>query len=527
MRGVRVSAVVSVALLAAALVPAQAGVAAAQAACPSVDFTRDYPRDEELPWSENGQGVAHDATHWFFAQQGALISLPTNFPLHADPNFASSPNGELRRRLTDPAYGALGSLGINHFGDIDVYGEFVFAPLERSGGSYIAAFSTTTLELVSFVEITGIQGAKAGWLAIDAWTGLLYTSGQHVADYIFRYQVDLGVLRATGDLSQALTFVDQPVLREGDGTTLHRPGDGLAAWPLLHMQGGVFTPWGDLVIVNGYIDDDSDHDRGGVHIFRPLGASRTATQFHLVSESVNQTGAGGFRFAYDVDWDEEPEGVDWWDRAPGSPVAEAQGQLHAVMIDNTQFWEGESGPDDLYFKHFDVGYTCLPDFDGDGLSTALEIDDYGLDPLDWDTDGDHLSDHDEVWLVGSDPHAADTDQDWLPDGFEWANWGHVLVADVDADGLLDGLDVEFVQVVIRSLPASAFQTNARSTLLTRLDEAETQLVRGGEDQALAELEELVRSIGSTCGTRGPTFRDCTAQRDTSDALRLLLDNLRR
>jgi hypothetical protein len=161
---------------------------------------------------------------------------------------------------------------------------------------------------------------------------------------IFRYRIDIDHLTATGNLPESLTLLpDRVRLTEPDGSPLSRQ--------LRHMQGATFTPWGDLVILNGFIDDSSTTDRGGIHIFRPVGASRNATEFSLVEESVNETGLGGFRFAYDgVDDDEEPEGIDWWNRGPDSSPAAAGGQLHAEMVDNTQFFNGETDPDDLLLQ---------------------------------------------------------------------------------------------------------------------------------------------------------------------------------
>src|SRR6185436_14114115 len=55
--------------------------------CPAIQYLGNYPQDEELNWSENIQGVAHDAGHWFFTQTGTLIQLPVSFDLHQDPPF--------------------------------------------------------------------------------------------------------------------------------------------------------------------------------------------------------------------------------------------------------------------------------------------------------------------------------------------------------------------------------------------------------------------------------------------------------
>jgi hypothetical protein len=556
-------------------------------ACATPEFLGDYPKNEELPWSDNAQGVAHDDSHWFFTDTTSLLELPQNFALEDDPDFENSPNGELRRDLDDDAYQELSDLGINHFGDIEYYGGFIFAPLEKPATfdfddleivpakAYIAVFDPSDLRLVSYVEVTGYQGHKAGWVAIDPWKGYLYSSASDVSGEIFRYQIDLDHLTTYDDLPGSLTLLpDRVVLEEWNGDPL-TPG-------LKSMQGGVFTPWGDLVIENGFYDED-DETRGGIHIFRPVGSSRDATEFRLVEESVNEVGLGGFRFAYDTGVDEEPEGIDWWNRAESSRPAFAQGQLHAMMIDND-----ETSTDDLYFKHYFVDYTCLPDFDGDGLATSEEADVTGTDPLDSDTDGDHISDGDEVHLVGSDPNVADSDGDGVPDGDEdtdgdgladaaevntygtdpnaadsdgdgLADGSEVntlgtdpldddsdddglsdglevtsgtdpLAGDSDGDGLADGRDVEFVQAAITALPIGAFKppgSGTKKSMLAALNDIESLLVKGRTADAIKKLRTL-RTRVDGCGTapaKDDWIVDCAAQREIRDLIDLLLANL--
>ena len=70
--------------------------------CASPDFLGDFPQDEELNWSENIQGVAHDEGHWFFTNQDHLIKLPADFNLHLDPDFDHPTADRIWRSLSSP-----------------------------------------------------------------------------------------------------------------------------------------------------------------------------------------------------------------------------------------------------------------------------------------------------------------------------------------------------------------------------------------------------------------------------------------
>jgi len=412
---------------AAALLPASAYASA----CPFIKFSHDYPRDEELPWSENVQGVAHDATHWFFTttpndDTTDLIKLPVGTFLADDPSFDGTEAGGTRRTIPKE----LSDLGFNHYGDIDQVGGFIIIALEKQSSPQreaMVAFRTSDLSLAGWLDVSGFQtDGHFGWVAYNPADGLLYTSGNEVSstEPLHRYTLDVGVLQQTQDLAQAVSYKDDYYLHESDGSDLARPLRG--------MQGGTFTPWGDFFIENGYYDEFPLDFRGGIHLFGP--------DSNLIVESTN--GSGDFNFAYNEFDDEEPEGIDWWDRDTGPRSPGVTGQLHAVMIDNTTPII-EDPPDDLYFKHYTVDYSCKSglDSDGDGLNDYDEVAVYGTNQNVADTDGDGLNDGDEV-SAGTDPLKSDTDADGLSDGAEVGTYGTSPVkADTDGDGVNDGAEV--------------------------------------------------------------------------------------
>lgn len=97
-------------------------------------FLGDHPNDD-YGWTDNVQGVAHDASNWFFTtQEGAvvgdsdLIKLPVGFDLATefDPEDPDTwPSGGLRV----PMPSVLDDGGYDQFKDLDQAQGFLFVPV--------------------------------------------------------------------------------------------------------------------------------------------------------------------------------------------------------------------------------------------------------------------------------------------------------------------------------------------------------------------------------------------------------------
>jgi hypothetical protein len=156
--------------------------------CPEHYYLGNDPSDSEAPdWSDNAQGVANDGTHWYFTHKVGLLKYEADW----------------QERSAQADAGRIGSVGIptvlsdaeiNHFGDPDHHGGYVFVPFEGEGSlsAVIAAFRASDLAFVDWVDVTAYQ-SRAGWVAIDPVDGLLYTSTDRfvAGTPILRYALDL------------------------------------------------------------------------------------------------------------------------------------------------------------------------------------------------------------------------------------------------------------------------------------------------------------------------------------------------
>jgi Bacterial TSP3 repeat len=408
--------------LAGGVVPARAAptageIASAKAAltsgCPTHTYLGNNPDGTDWPdWSEQAQGVANDGKHWFFTSMtGGLFKYDANWlPIDGDDI------GKLGHVGFPPE---LGSMGIDHFGDPDYYAGYVFVPFEHNDDdpakqkAIIGVFRASDLAFVDWVDMLPFQ-PKAGWVAIDPVEEILYTSNDRLVagTPLLRYKVDLSKLE-NGIPHDFLTPTTSIAVLDADGS----PVSG----KFIYIQGGVFTPWRDLYLSVGMADETPEKTRGGLHLFR---RTSDGSAFQLVESSVNVSDhVGEPVFAYEyhpgssIDPEEEPEGIDWWNRdnVPGSFY---KGQLHAILLDNDlNSWDD----DKIWLKHYRVDYFCAAntDTDRDGLTDRDEAYIYNTHPLLSDTDRDGQSDGGEV-VCGSDPLdpsslAPDLDGDHAPD----------------------------------------------------------------------------------------------------------------
>jgi hypothetical protein len=289
-------------------------------------FLGDYPSEEELGYTEECQGIAHDSENWYITQDVVLWKIPVTCDLNRDPDKNPCPN-TLSQHINDTP---LGGLGYNHYGDLDYHehaGEgYLVIPVEPLRPPAIAIIRARDLVYMGHDFLSGQGYIHAAWCAVDD-NDVLYGSNDTVTAF-YKYKIDWNLVeaKAGGFLSYEGEF---PLYRDAAMNPLQ----------LEYMQGGEFSESGKLLYVsNGDAESDCDC---GIHVLDAQTGIRLAS---------STDGYGHFNYEYSPGSPnyEEPEGLTIWD-LDDREVPGITGQLHVILLDND--WE-VGNDDDIYIKHY-------------------------------------------------------------------------------------------------------------------------------------------------------------------------------
>jgi hypothetical protein len=262
-------------------------------------FRRRYEEAlDNRPWTEECQGVSHDADYWYVSSNAkgkqCIVRLDSEF--------------KVRATVT------LGRLGRNHIGDIDVKSGYVYGALEGQVGVLvlpIATFDAPTkagngprvFALVGDDGGAPPQGPSMPWCVYDEVTSRLYSSSSKNVNVIYAYRPDLAQQR----------FVHDPAhdcILESD--------------KLQQLQGGALSANGNLILV-------SDRTRA-LHVYR-------LSDGHYWGQADVKRSTSKLK-------SEELEGVDV---RLGVTHAGFETQVHVLLLDNDL-----TSLDDVIFKHYSV-----------------------------------------------------------------------------------------------------------------------------------------------------------------------------
>ena len=294
-------------------------------------YIYQYPKDREMGWSHEINGVCHDENNWFFTQDGNLWKFPITHDINSVCN------------APDAAKGILMVQEKLHFGDIDHYKGYIFVPV--SDNVSIRIYRASDLSFVTEQIIKREDGNKftsIGWVAINPINGYLYTSDKIASSVTTGNKSRIHIYKI-GDLSKGnpLSFYSTITLCDFGRQVLERE----------HMQGGCFDNDNHLHIVNGFVTMHNGravswaNSSGGISVFRvnPYPEQGSVENVYRLDASNQKN---GFRYQFNGAGD-EPEGITYWDldkdrRAPGM-----EGTLHAIMQNTIG-----SGATDFFFKHY-------------------------------------------------------------------------------------------------------------------------------------------------------------------------------
>lgn len=288
------------------------------------DYIGNHPNERTNDWADNAQGVTHDAEHWYISNDGHL------FKYHISTNISSN---NYVKRVGIPQ--ELRELTFKKFKALVYYKGFLFVPMEAKYievfdlqheedpkiPDAIAMFRADDLSYVSRVDLLEEWALGVpGWLAIHPVEERLYTSSSKVGHGKGLSVFDLEI--HAGGLGFNLTFS-------------HHVHPRMVA-QLSSMQGGTFSPEGEMFLINGYYN--TDVSKGGINVFG-------MHDFYFRQKSTQK---GLFRFQWDtsIGVAEEPEGMTFWDLDEDNRAPHIGGQLHAILLDN------DLGNDDVYMKHY-------------------------------------------------------------------------------------------------------------------------------------------------------------------------------
>ncbi|SIN96148.1 PLAT/LH2 domain-containing protein [Fibrobacter sp. UWB11] len=302
---------------------------------PHYDYLGMYPKkDREPGWSNELNGICHDASNWYMTQDGNIWKFPVSFDLNT-----TIKNEDKTRKVYKYHYG-------HHLGDCDCFNNYLFVPVTDDGAPYVVVFSTNDIHKVIARNVMLLPDGRSfsdmAWVAINPKNGLLFTSDGYITKNkpIYVYSIDFEMIRL--GKNNFLKLHAQVNLKDEEFDDYVERSC---------MQGGCFDDSNNLHLCNGYYKNEHSNKKGGITVFEIPNLPYKPNDEVLVKIKARSNQSHDFRFQFNS-YGQEPEGLTYWDlddgKAPG-----IRGQLHAIMIENNAVSDAfNGGGDDLYFKHY-------------------------------------------------------------------------------------------------------------------------------------------------------------------------------
>lgn len=253
------------------------------------------PKSEKTDFSNDIQGICHDASHWYVSHGAGSADYDRNHgTLHrvymgrlgsdtkakekqVSDCYVLSHGVKTARRFYKYYDGnvAVGAkIGEIHFGDIDYYNGYIFVPAYQHGydgyaDTQILVFDAKTFDL-KCAEVLyknkaeKIPFADLAWCAVNPNDGCLYTSDSHLSNSfegksspLMAYKINFENLQnESGEVFSLVTPKGIPLKTE-DGSDF-----GMGA----NMQGGCFDQFDTLYLNSGFMDKHQFNE--GINAFK-------------------------------------------------------------------------------------------------------------------------------------------------------------------------------------------------------------------------------------------------------------------
>ncbi len=317
----------------------------------------NYPDDDESHWSDQAQGLTHDAQNWYITSRYDVWKVPLTYNLELfedwDPGVIHHP--------PIPDEDNLFNRGYNHIGSPAFYeyrGQgYLLLPMEGAGHCGVVLLNSVDLSFAGD-GIFPTDQTDAPWFAVDR-NGNIYTANNWHED-----SQDSDVDHYSNYTLNWPLFAESGIVELGEGRPHEIPffdenGDVL---PIPDTQGGCFSESGNLLFVSaGKYDGHSAND--GISIFD----TRTG---RMIEHSTNGYGYFNYEFYPGSPKYEEPEGLTIWDLDQKSTdeTGGAYGQLHVILLDVDPALH-----DDVYISHYSNTIHVDASNNGDRKDGTLEF----------------------------------------------------------------------------------------------------------------------------------------------------------
>lgn len=267
----------------------------------------NYPSDSQTIWSEELQGVTHNADHWFISQKSRIWKIPVGVDLN-------DVTDDISRGIFNIPIPVELAVNYDHFGDLDFYNGYLFVGLENSSDNRTASIACFNADTLTFIgsDIVPSQDGHASWCAVNQSDGFLYSSAFDNVSELFAYQLTIN------SDSFELMLVDTIPLHKENEEPLMLSG----------IQGGVFVTENEethLFLTSNksafpFSMNPNENAARGLHVFKWLDTGAMRVKKILIGTDL-------------FTWGEEIEGITFWDLSDGIAPG-INGQLHILELDN-------------------------------------------------------------------------------------------------------------------------------------------------------------------------------------------------